>query len=64
LPAGFDPTHLGQLIGAILSGQGIAAVPGGTPEIIGSAFAAAKHVQARGFRIVWLTAIPAGELVI
>ncbi|KAJ9091270.1 hypothetical protein QFC19_009180 [Naganishia cerealis] len=63
IPLGFDPSNLGSLIPAVLSGQGIAAVPGITGQIIGAAMDAAHNAQAKGFRTVWLSFIPAGKLV-
>jgi hypothetical protein len=63
IPLGFSPANLGSLIPAILSGQGIAAVPGITGQITGAAFDAAHKAQAAGFRIVWLSFIPAGKLI-
>ena len=49
------------MIVAILSGNGFDKIPGVTGQIIGAASDAAHAVQAKGFRIVWLSFIPAGK---
>lgn len=52
------------MIVAILSGAGFDTVPGITGQIIGAASDAAHAVQAKGFRTVWLSFIPAGEVIL
>lgn len=61
IPLGFNPANLTPLIVAILSGSGFDKIPGVTGQVIGAASEAAHAVQAKGFRTVWLSFIPAGE---
>ncbi|KAM0750503.1 MFS general substrate transporter [Meredithblackwellia eburnea MCA 4105] len=59
---GFNPANLTALITALLSGQGISAVPGITPEIIAACGSAAANVEAHGYRIVWYAFLPGSVL--
>lgn len=61
LMRGFQPQNLTALIVALLSGQGIAGVPGITPEIIAAATDAMKNTQAAGYKIVWFAFLPGSK---
>ena len=58
VPLGFNPQYLGQLIGFLMSGQGLDAIPGINGQIIGAASAAMKATQAHGYKITWFAFLP------
>lgn len=63
-PLGFNPRFLGPLIGFLMSGQGLEAVQGATPQILGAASAALKHTEVEGYKIVWFAFLPGGILAV
>ncbi|KAG0663204.1 hypothetical protein C6P46_002793 [Rhodotorula mucilaginosa] len=62
VPLGFNPQYLGQLIGFLMSGQGLDAIPGINGQIIGAASAAMKATQAHGYKITWFAFLPGAVL--
>ena len=58
IPLGFNPQYLGQLIGFLFSGQGLAAIPGINGQILGAASTALKNTQAAGYSKVWWAFLP------
>lgn len=58
IPLGFDPNNLGQLLGALTSGNttAISEVPGISPSILHAAGMGVKEAYSLGFRYVWVTA--------
>ncbi|SGY34004.1 BQ5605_C002g01577 [Microbotryum silenes-dioicae] len=62
IPLGFSPANLTPLIIAVLSGRGIAGVPGITPTIASAASLAAKQVEAHAYKIVWYAFLPGAIL--
>lgn len=58
LPLGFPPAQLGQLIGAMASGNqaAVAAIPGVNPQLLGAASHALTEAYKASFRNVWLVA--------
>ncbi|BGP55451.1 hypothetical protein JCM8202v2_003055 [Rhodotorula sphaerocarpa] len=63
-PLGFNPQYLGPLIGFLSSGKGLEAIPGVTPQILGAAAAAMKHVEAEAYKIVWFAFLPGGIIAV
>jgi MFS family permease len=57
VPLGLKPTYLGQLLGALTSGDSaaLAKIPGVSPKILEAAGLAVKQSYALGFRYVWVT---------
>ncbi|BGP71293.1 hypothetical protein NBRC10513v2_004662 [Rhodotorula toruloides] len=62
IPMGFNPQYLGPLIGFLMSGQGLAAIPNITGPMIGAASAALKETQAHAYKIVWFAFLPGSIL--
>ncbi|BGP33028.1 hypothetical protein JCM10296v2_004817 [Rhodotorula toruloides] len=62
VPMGFNPQYLGPLIGFLLSGQGLAAIPNITGPMIGAASAALTETQAHAYKIVWFAFLPGSIL--
>jgi len=58
VPLGFNPQHLGQLIGFYFSGQGLEAIPGINGRIIGAGLEALHKTEAHAYKIVWLSFLP------
>ena len=58
IPLGLKPAYLGELIGALTSGNAalLAKIPGVSPKIIEAAGLAVKQSYLLGFRYVWVTA--------
>lgn len=63
-PLGFNSRFLGPLIGFLMSGKGLEAVQGATPQILGAASAALKHTEAEGYKIVWFAFLPGGIIAV
>lgn len=63
-PLGFNPQYLRPLIGFLSSGKGLEAIPGVTPQILGAAAAAMKHVEAEAYKIVWFAFLPGGIIAV
>lgn len=59
---GFNPQYIGALIGFLMSGQGLAAIPDITGPMIGAASAALKETQAHAYKIVWFAFLPGSIL--
>ncbi|CZR69618.1 related to potential drug facilitator PEP5 [Phialocephala subalpina] len=54
--AGLPTASVSQFLGALLNSVGeVTAVPGVSPEIIGTAVIAIKNISAQSFRYVWIT---------
>jgi len=66
IPLGFDASHLGQLLGALTSGNttAIGLVPGVSPSILQAAGAGIKEAYSLGFRYVWVTAAAFAALAV
>lgn len=47
-----------------MSGQGLEAVQGATPQILGAASAALKKTQVDGYKIVWFAFFPGGIIAV
>jgi hypothetical protein len=58
LPLGFNPAHIGQLIGFYFSGQGLDKIPGINGQILGAGLAALHKTEAHAYKIVWLSFLP------
>ncbi|GAA5865110.1 hypothetical protein JCM3774_002134 [Rhodotorula dairenensis] len=63
-PLGFNPQFLGPLIGFLMSGKGLEAVQGATPQILGAASAALKNTEADAYKIVWFAFLPGGVIAV
>ncbi|KAG9557648.1 MFS general substrate transporter, partial [Aureobasidium melanogenum] len=57
-PLGFNPAHIGQLIGFYMSGQGLDKIPGVNGRILGAGLAALHKTEAHAYKIVWLSFLP------
>ncbi|THX01120.1 MFS general substrate transporter [Aureobasidium pullulans] len=57
-PLGFNPQHLGQLIGFYFSGQGLDKIPGINGQILGAGLEALHKTEAHAYKIVWLSFLP------
>lgn len=66
IPLGFDPSHLGQLIGAMTSHNetAIGLIPGISPSILQAAGGGILDAYSVGFRYVWITAAAFAALAI
>lgn len=58
VPLGFNPAHIGQLIGFYFSGQGLDKIPGINGRILGAGLAALHETEAHAYKIVWLSFLP------
>ncbi|BGO92385.1 hypothetical protein NBRC10512_005070 [Rhodotorula toruloides] len=58
IPLGFNPQYVGQLIGFLMSGQGLEAIPGVSGPILGAASAALKETEAHAYKITWFSFLP------
>ena len=56
--AGLDQENIPALVTALMSGEGIDAVPGLTPGVLGSASHASAWAYAHAFRLAWASIIP------
>ncbi len=66
IPLGIKPSYLGDLVGAITTGNTtvLAEIPGISPKIIEAAALAVKQSYAIGFRYVWVTAAAFSALAV
>jgi len=66
IPLGFKPSYLGELIGAITTGNTavLAEIPGISPKIVEAAGLAVKQSYAIAFRYVWVTAAAFSALAV